>query len=172
VNEVNAAVRALELVRANNGASPSLAVLSPYREQVNLLRDAISKEIDGRLAHLSSFQRAIDQREWCGTVDSFQGGEADLVIVSLVRNNAHTSPARALGFLRDNRRMNVLLSRAKWQMVLIGSLAFYRHVAEMASLLSGTDIGFLRDLLDALNEGEDKKEVRILPLEQLRGAHS
>jgi len=61
-----------------------------------------------------------------GTVDSFQGSEADLVIVSLVRNNPRAGGA-ALGFLRDRRRINVALSRAKWQLVLVGSLDFLKE---------------------------------------------
>ena len=60
------------------------------------------------------------------TTDSFQGSEADLVIVSLVRNNTRTGRS-GLGFLSDPRRMNVLLSRAKSRLVLVGSRGFLRE---------------------------------------------
>lgn len=75
--------------------------------------------------NLAGFQPAPNASGFTSTVDSFQGSEADLVVVSLVRNNDHVGRA-ALGILRDRRRMNVLLSRAKWQLVIVGSLQFLR----------------------------------------------
>jgi len=82
-------------------------------------------------------------------VDSAQGSEADLVIVSLVRNN-HRTGTSALGFLRDPRRMNVLLSRAKKQLVLVGSLEFLheatRHVKESAD----DELAFIRVFLKTI----------------------
>lgn len=52
------------------------------------------------------------------TVDSSQGCEADVVIVSLVRSVS-------AGFLKDDRRMNVALTRARYQLVCIGNVARY-----------------------------------------------
>jgi superfamily I DNA and/or RNA helicase len=129
-----------------------LAVLSPYWQQVKRLGKAITQHREGRLKSLSSFSSAIESPDYCGTVDSFQGGEADAVVISLVRNNHHSTPARALGFLRDNRRMNVLLSRAKWRLVVIGSLSFYRHIVATAETLQDQDIGFLSTFLQSLDE--------------------
>ena len=51
------------------------------------------------------------------TVDNFQGEEADVVIVSLVRSNASGD----IGFLKAPQRINVLLSRARSALVLIGN---------------------------------------------------
>jgi superfamily I DNA and/or RNA helicase len=56
------------------------------------------------------------------TVDSFQGREADVVVVSLVRNNDREQLQSALGFLTQEERMNVLLSRASAQLIVIGCL--------------------------------------------------
>jgi hypothetical protein len=96
-DEASAALRALELLRAREGdGRPSLAVLSPYWQQVKKLSQGISRNLDGTLAHLGKFAPAIEQNEYCGTVDSFQGGEADIVIVSLVRNNSHATPAKPI----------------------------------------------------------------------------
>ena len=169
-DEAAAAIEVLQLLRAREHADiPSVAILSPYSQQVSRIRQQISRERDGRLANLSGFTAAIDTNEFCGTVDSFQGGEADLVIVSLVRNNHHVTPARALGFLRDNRRMNVLLSRAKWRLILIGSLSFYRNIVRSAANLPDQDIGFLGKFLEALEQGVAAKEACIIPWSQLRG---
>ncbi len=168
--EIAALVTALELIRANGADKPpSLAVLSPYWEQVNLLRRKLQRDRDTTLAHLAAFAPAIEANEFCGTVDSFQGGEADLVFVSLVRNNAHATPAKALGFLRDNRRMNVLLSRAKWRLILIGSLSFFGHIVALADKLPDQDIGFLAKFLAALDKGVAAKEACIVPWPELKG---
>ncbi|RWN51510.1 MAG: hypothetical protein EOS04_21585 [Mesorhizobium sp.] len=169
-DEVQATIRTLELLRSGSKTyKPSLAVLSPYWQQVNRIGDQIAKRRDGALAHLENFVPAIGDQEFCGTVDSFQGGEADAVIVSLVRNNHHSTPARALGFLRDNRRMNVLLSRAKWRLILIGSLSFYRNIVKIAEKLPDQDIGFLSELLRVLEEEAAAKQAEIIPWATLRG---
>ncbi|MGA2058567.1 MAG: AAA domain-containing protein [Bradyrhizobium sp.] len=57
------------------------------------------------------------------TVDEFQGSEADIVVASLVRNNDEKI-GKGLGFLADDRRVNVLLSRARHKLVLVGSWSF------------------------------------------------
>ncbi|MCP3477947.1 AAA domain-containing protein (plasmid) [Bradyrhizobium sp. CCGUVB1N3] len=170
-DEVKAALHVLSQLRAREGEKPSLAVLSPYREQVRSLRSAINGEAK-TLGHLSSFKPAVGDGEFFGTVDSFQGDQADLVLISLVRNNGHGAPAKALGFLRDNRRMNVLLSRAKWRLVMVGSLAFYRNVVEVAQGLPESDIGFMKRFLAAFDEADAAGEAKIIPWSELTGAGS
>jgi hypothetical protein len=59
------------------------------------------------------------------TVDSFQGNQADVVVVSLVRNNTKEGQ-RGLGFLKEASRMNVLFSRAEQLLVLVGSWQFFK----------------------------------------------
>ena len=67
-----------------------------------------------------------------GTVDSFQGQERDIIVISLVRSNEEGQ----IGFLRDLRRMNVAITRARMKLILIGNrktlarLPFYRRLAE------------------------------------------
>ncbi len=170
--EANAVVEALRLLRVRQSERPSLAVLSPYWQQVKTLKHRIERNIDGPLSHLKQFGAAIDAAEFCGTVDSFQGGEADVVIVSLVRNNAHSTPARALGFLRDNRRMNVLLSRAKWRLIIVGSLQFYKDVIQRSAKLSDQNVGFLEKFFESLNKGVAAKEASIVPWAKLKGGSS
>jgi hypothetical protein len=125
-SEVEAVLDVLRRIRPRDGSEPTLAVLSPYLAQVDLLDRRIAALRGSELAHLDGFASVRSGGGLVGTVDSFQGSEADLVIVSLVRNNPRTGGS-ALGFLRDRRRMNVALSRAKSQLVLVGSLDFLRE---------------------------------------------
>lgn len=145
-------------------AKPSLAVLSPYLEQVRRLRNRINDDRTTRLAHLSGFDFAGEDDTPVGTVDSFQGDEADVVVISMVRNNHHTGIG-ALGFLSDPRRMNVLLSRARWKLVLVGSLEFFEKRFQPGVLVSRTDpLSFLREMLDtlsALGLEADEKGVQL-----------
>lgn len=76
----------------------SIAVISPYSGQVELAKNNLSKNI--RIS----------------TIDSFQGQEEEIIILSLVRSNTES----IIGFLNDYRRMNVALTRAKEQLYVIG----------------------------------------------------
>ncbi len=89
-------------------AWPSIALISPYREQVEQLRAEVKAD-----PLLSALDIVVH------TVDGFQGQERDWVIVSLVRTN----PGGDIGFLRDYRRMNVAMTRAKLQLVVVGDSA-------------------------------------------------
>ena len=60
-------------------------------------------------------------------MDEFQGREADIVILSLVRNNKGTKVGRRWGFLTQSTRLNVMFSRAKQVLVVIGSLT---HISD------------------------------------------
>lgn len=86
---------------------PSVAVISGYSAQVELLTTRINTE---------------DQERWrniqieIATVDSFQGRECDVVIYSTVRSNGE----QRIGFLKDRRRINVALSRARDLLVIVG----------------------------------------------------
>jgi serine/threonine protein kinase len=125
-DEVEAAIAALAAIHAINGVSCHIQALSPYRAQVKKLAATIADEMHygGRLENLMApeFDMAIAQRRGA-TVDQFQGSEADVVIASLVRNNDEKK-GRGLGFLADPRRVNVLVSRARHKLVLIGSRSF------------------------------------------------
>ncbi|MBC7388897.1 MAG: AAA family ATPase [Opitutaceae bacterium] len=89
---------------------PSIAIISPYKQQVNILKDLIgsSEELKAYLPHIS-----------INTVDSFQGQERDIVYISMTRSNANGE----IGFLSDVRRMNVAMTRARKKLVVIGDSA-------------------------------------------------
>lgn len=174
-SEARACMDVLELLRARGDERPSLALLSPYRAQVRAIDTLLSQRMkNGALDHLAGFKPASEG--YCATVDSFQGNEADTVVISLVRNN-HRVGARALGFLDDPKRMNVLISRARWRLVLVGSWDFLAaRFAEGEVVGDDHGLAFLRRLLDTITEltgkrGEDGRPLAaIVEHAQLAGA--
>ncbi|WP_160710934.1 AAA domain-containing protein [Chitinophaga solisilvae] len=86
---------------------PTIAVISPYKQQVELLRE--------QLQHTPSLQPHLD-RIAVNTIDSFQGQERDIVYISMTRSNSDGN----IGFLSDIRRMNVAMTRARKKLVIIG----------------------------------------------------
>lgn len=99
-------------------AVPSVAVISPYREQVNYLEETF--RADATLAPFFE-KKSDDNRKTftVNTIDGFQGQERDVVYLSLVRSNAKNE----IGFLSDYRRMNVAMTRARMLLVVVGDSA-------------------------------------------------
>ena len=96
-------IKAILRLLLNAGVPPAdIGVISPYDDQVNLLR--MNNPIELR-----------DELE-IKTVDGFQGREKQVIIVSFVRSN----PGGDIGFLSDLRRLNVSLTRAKRKLILVG----------------------------------------------------
>lgn len=98
-------------------------IITPYRGQARLIR---------RLLKMQHYFRRLRRHITVGTVDGFQGQERDVIVISLVRANA----AGQIGFLRDLRRMNVAITRARMKLIIVGNAAtlghhrFYRALAE------------------------------------------
>jgi superfamily I DNA and/or RNA helicase len=140
-------------------------VLSPYKAQADKLQSRITSLLRTELSHLSQFRTVREGHGLVGTVDSFQGSEADLVIVSLVRNNQRTGLG-ALGFLRDKRRMNVALSRAKSQLVIVGSLSFLKEAVRGVNPdAKDHSLSFLTDITDTIDElRKETRGEKKLPL--------
>ena len=139
--EAGAVIEFLSGLRRPPASTDSLevAILSPYRRQVRLLSDRLEGvSLPPGLTYRDSLGRAGpsgSKKRLAHTVDSFQGNEADIVVVSLVRNNSQIPGEQgALGFLRDRQRINVLLSRAKRLLVIVGSLEFMLRQTEHVSL--------------------------------------
>ena len=103
-----------------------VGIISPYRAQVQLL---------GKMIRQSEFFRPYRRAISVNTVDGFQGQERDIIIISLVRNN----DGGEIGFLRDLRRMNVAMTRARMKLIILGSAAtmtvhpFYKKLYEWAT---------------------------------------
>jgi len=100
--EAELVVRRVQALLAAGLSAGDLAVITPYAAQVRLLRSRLP------IAGLE-----ID------SVDGFQGREKEAVVISLVRSN----PQGEIGFLRDIRRLNVALTRARRKLVVIGDSA-------------------------------------------------
>lgn len=84
--------------------SPEVGILSPYSAQVKLMREDVEQE--------GEFPFPVSIR----TIDSFQGQEKDVIYISLVRSNEK----QQIGFLKDYRRMNVAMTRARKKLVILG----------------------------------------------------
>tara|TARA_R100000789_G_C3024329_1_gene154227 strand:+ start:3378 stop:6764 length:3387 start_codon:yes stop_codon:yes gene_type:complete len=161
-DEVIRAVKCLE-GGALDGKLPSLAVLSPYRGQVELISQRLLKEYPNG-GGPKGFRPVRDDLGFVGTVDAFQGSEADVVLLSLVRNNARVGGG-GLGFLRDRRRMNVAISRAKYKLIIVSSLTFM-DLASKGINPKGNNPkwAFVRDLVNELRDRDKVLSggVRIL----------
>jgi hypothetical protein len=148
---------------------PSLVVLTSYARQARQIRELVLENAQARAA-LGAFQPAARGGEWCSTVDAFQGNEADVVIFSLVRNNRGATLRRALGFVSDPRRFNVLLSRARQRLIFVGSHEFLKTVAAPLGLETAAEGQFLRKFLEVVQKLESDEGKR-LPIASSRGAH-
>lgn len=170
-DEVSEVVRLLAQLTVATAAEkkPSLVVLSPYQRQVTRLREAILADAACSKV-LKSFRPVARGGEWCSTVDAFQGNEADVVFFSLVRNNRGATLRRALGFVGDRRRFNVMLSRARLRLVFVGSHEFLTTVSRPLGLEDDTDGRFLRLFLDTLHRLEAEGEAGRIVVKPRNGA--
>jgi len=131
-----------------------IAVLSPYNQQVALLnRELDDLELgEGFVRKQGLHRRAANKIRTAHTVDSFQGNQADVIIVSLVRNNTQP-PGHGLGFLDEAQRFNVLLSRAERLLILVGSWTFFeRQLSAVSSENRYNKLWHLRKVLDSVTE--------------------
>jgi DNA polymerase alpha-associated DNA helicase A len=143
------ALKSLRPVVGADGRRPTLVILSPYLAQVNWFKHLLKRQV-GKKNTLFGFASPRNNGEFFFTSDSFQGGEADVVVASLTRNNVMVG-SRALGFLKNPQRMNVLLSRAKQKLVLTTSQRFIREVVEGIDPDGMNDeLEFLRKMLKEL----------------------
>lgn len=114
--------------------SIDFGVISPYRAQVQYLRNLMKKDVFFR-----PFRRLVTVH----TVDGFQGQERDVVFISLVRANE----AGQIGFLKDIRRMNVAITRARMKLLILGDAStltrypfyreLYRYIAQLGDEMAG-----------------------------------
>jgi superfamily I DNA and/or RNA helicase len=87
--------------------NPSVGILSPYKAQVNYMQEELVAD------QPEGFSIGVQ------TIDGFQGQERDIIYISLVRSNED----QQIGFLKDYRRMNVAMTRARKKLIVIGDSA-------------------------------------------------
>ncbi len=109
-----------------------VGVITPYDDQADLIRSLVCEEMDVEI----------------NTVDAFQGREKDIIVISFVRSN----PEGKVGFLMDERRLNVAITRARMKLICIGdsstlsSLPLYAelvdHFRKKGDFVSAKELGF------------------------------
>jgi len=105
-----------------------VGIISPYRAQVQYLRRLLKKR---------EFFKPYRSLISVNTVDGFQGQERDIILISLVRANDEGQ----IGFLRDLRRMNVAITRARMKLIILGDAStmtrhpFYKRLYDYIEAL-------------------------------------
>ncbi len=146
VNELEAAL-INQLVTVCASAYRDWAVIVPYRAQVERIRELITASLGGEAA------------DSVGTVDAFQGGERDLIVYGCTRSNARGD----IGFLSEQRRLNVAITRARRQLVLVGdTITLTRASDEAFAGLMQHLIGYLRGNGDIRASREVAARLRML----------
>ncbi|KIH50435.1 hypothetical protein ANCDUO_19486 [Ancylostoma duodenale] len=112
--EAELVIRYLHVLKSVGVPGSEIAVISPYYAQVATIREMLA---------------GTDVT--ANTVDSFQGQEREVVVFSMVRHNEE----RSIGFLENEKRLNVAITRAKRQFVLIGSARMMGRDRNLRTLL-------------------------------------
>ena len=112
--------------------SIDVGIISPYRAQVQYLKKLIKK-----YEFFKPYRRLIS----VNTVDGFQGQERDVILISLVRSNDEGQ----IGFLKDLRRMNVAMTRARMKLIILGNRdtmtkhPFYKKLWEYVETINNNE---------------------------------
>ncbi|CZT98733.1 hypothetical protein C923_03256 [Plasmodium falciparum UGT5.1] len=101
-----------KMIKIDNINSNNICIITPYSKQTNLLRNIFYDNIYNDQHYLSTYKNIE-----ISTVDSFQGREKEIVVFSLVCSNYFKN----IGFLKDYRRLNVAVTRAKRHLVIVGN---------------------------------------------------
>ncbi len=100
----------IALMSAENLAGHSVGIIAPYKAQVELIDQKVNQ---------SEKLAPILPQLTVNSVDAFQGQERDVIYISLVRSNEKGE----IGFLKEYRRMNVAMTRARYRLVILGDSA-------------------------------------------------
>ena len=159
VKEAIAVVSLISSIRKRDHKC-SIAIITPYKGQKRLISNTlISYGIHFRLENIM-----VD------TIDSFQGSEADIVIFCTTRSIYPTL------FFKDTRRINVALSRAKRELIILGKMQYFYsfrksdsclpaladYIKKNGSVLSSINCSFLK-----CNIGKPKQNEKILSLNSI-----
>ncbi|KAH6916253.1 CbxX/CfqX family protein [Coprinopsis sp. MPI-PUGE-AT-0042] len=133
--EVDMVLKIVKYLGQQGYGTQDIVVLTPYLGQLHRLRDSLKKDTDPVLNDLDSFElvraglmtsaAAKDSKKplRLATIDNYQGEESKIVIISLTRSN----PLNDIGFMYSPERLNVLLSRARDGMIMIGNSSTFKN---------------------------------------------
>lgn len=96
------------LLNKDKYENTSIGIISPYREQVKYLKNKIEDD-----EAFNTYDITVN------SIDGFQGQEKDVIYISLVRSNDKGE----IGFLKDERRLNVAMTRARKKLIIIGDMS-------------------------------------------------
>ena len=112
MEELTEFLKYAETSRNPDSSQWTVAILSFYKPQTRLMQSLVSKRFNGRGQVYFNNDKSV--KIFVGNVDSMQGREADIVFLSMVRKGG-------LGFLDNTNRINVAITRAKYQLVVVGN---------------------------------------------------
>ncbi|KAI6040717.1 P-loop containing nucleoside triphosphate hydrolase protein [Pisolithus marmoratus] len=151
--EVKMVLRIVRYLAQQGYGSDNIVILTPYLGQLSNLRDALKNETDPILNDLDSSDlsraglltdvnsKKKKTRIRLATIDNYQGEESDIVVASLCRSNSSNS----IGFMGSPERLNVLISRARNGLILIGNSTTFEHSKKGGKLWT--------DFMDLLRKG-------------------
>ena len=113
-NELEAQLIA-SMVQAFQNKEQEWGVIVPYKKQAALIKNK-----------LENLVIASELKDWIATVDSFQGKERNVIIYGFTRSNSNGR----IGFLKELRRLNVSLTRARQQLVIVGDASFLENTGD------------------------------------------
>ena len=142
-----------------------ITIIAPYKRQVRLIRKLLKRDMLEDVIN-----RPISDDEWnsfyyssISTVDSFQGGESDAVIITYVRSNRNSG----IGFVDNTNRINVAHTRCRKEMVVIGDIESLKAQAnsdvfkrlERAIMRDGEVVSLTKPQFEKINKSVLKNEA-------------
>lgn len=114
----------IEALLKRDVKAQKIGVIAPYRAQVALIRRQLAQKFSNEL---------LDTSKLVNTVDRFQGGEREVIIISFA--TTHVPTEKRLEFLTDPHRLNVALTRAKTKLILVGNVPTLENLPIFSRLL-------------------------------------
>ncbi|KAJ7035057.1 AAA domain-containing protein [Mycena alexandri] len=134
-HEVEMVLKIVRYLGQQGYGTDKLVILTPYLGQLSLLKTTLAKETDPILNDLDSSEliragvltpgpsKSHNRPLRLATIDNYQGEESDIVVVSLTRSN----PNHDIGFMFSPERLNVLLSRARDGLIMVGNAETFQR---------------------------------------------
>lgn len=132
----------------------SIGVISPYKEQVTLLRSLFSAFLASHpdYREIGGFKVVAELKKFIqiDSVDGFQGAEKDVIIISTVRSQNENNSS-SIGFLSDYRRMNVAITRPKYALIIVGNANTLKNDEKWKELVSHYEANSVLTKVDQYN---------------------